>query len=130
MPLSPVEPATGPPLPGRLAAARRPARPGGAVDPANPATFYLEAAAAGQEGPDGYALEVVYDCRPLPGRPRATDNTPGAFEALRARVDAAWKATPRGGDAVCPALRARAEAVRAAGGRAPAVRVEREEVET
>ena len=108
-------------LPGRLAAARVPAVPGTPVDPADPATFYLEACAAGAAGPGGDALEVVYACGPVPGRARATDNTPGAFDRLRARVDAAWKATPRGGEAVSPALRARAAEVRARGGRAPAV---------
>jgi nicotinamide phosphoribosyltransferase len=109
-------------LPGRLAAERVPAAPGVAVNPADPATFYLRAAGAGEAlGPGGDALGVVYDCGPVPGRVRATDNSPGAFEALRARVAAGWAATPRGAaGAVSPALERRAAAVRAAGGRAPA----------
>ncbi len=106
-------------LPGRLAVARRPVRPGSPVDPADPATFYLEACGEGEAGAGGDALEVVYSCGPLPARARATDNSPGAFHRLRDRIDAAWKATPVGGDAVCAALRARAVEVRKQGGRAP-----------
>jgi nicotinic acid phosphoribosyltransferase len=124
---APVTDATKASLPGRLAAARVPADPAVPVDPADPATFYLRATSAGEAhavgpGGGGDALEVVYDCGPVPGRARATDNSRGAFDALRARVAAGWRATPPGSEgAVCERLAARAAAVRAAGGRAPAI---------